>query len=157
MCSSDLAYRDPNSDVLNLLFRYEYRQNPSTLPSSILFGSGSGSTDHILALEAIYAPNWQWELYGKVAFRNSATYLSNDFSANTSTMLSQLRATYRFNYSWDLSAEARWIGQSSTGFSETGYSLEAGYYLTPNLRLSAGYAFGSANDRDFGRDRKSVV
>ncbi len=145
-----LAYRDPNSDVLNLLFRYEYRQNPSTLPSSILFGSGSGSTDHILALEAIYSPNWQWELYGKVAFRNSTTSLSNDFSASTSTTLSQLRATYRVNYSFDLSAEARWIGQSSTGFSETGYSLEAGYYLTPNLRLSAGYAFGSANDRDFG-------
>ena len=145
-----LAYRDPNSDVLNLLFRYEYRQNPSTLPSSILFGTGSGATDHILAIEAIYAPNWQWELYGKVAFRNSSTYLSNDLSVSNSTMLSQLRATYRFNYSWDLSAEARWIGQSSTGFSETGYSLEAGYYLTPNLRLSAGYAFGSANDRDFG-------
>jgi hypothetical protein len=145
-----LAYRDPNSDALNLLFRYEYRQNPSTIPNSILFGTGTGMTDHILALEAIYAPNWQWELYGKVAFRNSTTTLSNDLSIGNSTTLSQLRATYRFNYSWDLSAEARWIGQSSTGFSETGYSLEAGYYLTPNLRLSAGYAFGSANDRDFG-------
>jgi hypothetical protein len=145
-----IAYRDPNSDKLNLLFRYEYRQNPSTLPDSILFTSGTGSTDHVFALEVIYAPNWQWELYGKVAFRNSITYLSSDFSASSSTMLSQVRATYRLNYSWDLSVEARWIGQSSTGFSETGYSLEAGYYLTPNLRLSAGYAFGSANDRDFG-------
>jgi hypothetical protein len=145
-----LAYRDPNNDTLNLLFRYEYRQNPSTLPSSILFGTGSGSTDHILAIEAIYAPNWQWELYGKVAFRNSRTYLSSDFSVSNSTILSQLRVTYRFNYSWDLSAEARWIGQSTTGFSETGYSLEVGYYLTPNLRASAGYSFGSANDSDVG-------
>ena len=65
-------------------------------------------------------------------------------------MLSQFRTTYRFDYSWDISAEARLISQPSTGYSETGFSLEAGYYLTPNLRLSAGYAFGRANDRDLG-------
>lgn len=143
-----LAYRDPHSDVFNALLRYEYRQNPATIPNSILFASGTGTTDHILALEAIYAPNWQWELYGKFALRNSQTSLASDLVGTSTVTLSQVRATYRLNYSWDLSAEARWIGQPSIGYSETGFSLEAGYYMTPNLRLSAGYSFGQANDRD---------
>jgi hypothetical protein len=143
-----LAYRDPHNDTFNALLRYEYRDNPATLPDSILFATGSGSTDHVLAMEAIYAPNWQWELYGKFALRNSTTRLANDFVGSSTVTLSQFRVTYRFDYSWDLSAEGRWIGQPSTGYSETGFSLEAGYYLTPNLRLSAGYAFGQANDRD---------
>jgi hypothetical protein len=145
-----LAYRDPNSDVFNALLRYEYRQNPSTIPNNILFATGSGSTDHILALEGIYAPNWQWELYGKFALRNSRTNLASDLLGSSTVTLSQFRATYRFDYSWDVSAEGRFINQPSTGYSETGFSLEAGYYLTPNLRLSAGYAFGNANDRDLG-------
>ncbi len=145
-----LAYRDPHSDVFNALLRYEYRQNPSTIPNNILFATGSGSTDHILAMEAIYAPNWQWELYGKFALRNSRTTLASDLVGSSTVTLSQFRATYRFDYSWDVSAEGRLINQPSTGYSETGFSLEAGYYLTPNLRLSAGYAFGNANDRDLG-------
>ncbi len=144
-----LAYRDPHSDVFNALLRYEYRQNPSSIPNNILFATGTGTTDHILALEAIYAPNWQWELYGKFALRNSTTYLASDLAGSSTVTLSQFRATYRFSYSWDLSAEARFIAQPSIGYSETGLSIEAGYYLTPNLRLSAGYAFGQANDRDF--------
>ncbi len=145
-----LAYRNPHSDVFNALLRYEYRQNPATIPNSILFATGTGTTDHIVAMEAIYAPNWQWELYGKFALRNSTTYLASDLAGSSTVTLSQFRATYRFDYSWDVSAEGRWIGQPSTGYSETGFSLEAGYYLTPNLRLSAGYAFGNANDRDLG-------
>ena len=145
-----LAYRDPHSDVFNMLLRYEYRQNPSTIPNTILFATGSGSTDHVLAMEAIFAPNWQWELYGKFALRNSRTNLASDLIGSSTVTLSQFRTTYRFDYSWDISAEARLISQPSTGYSETGFSLEAGYYLTPNLRLSAGYAFGRANDRDLG-------
>ncbi|KAM3113706.1 hypothetical protein [Phormidesmis sp. 146-33] len=58
-------------------------------------------------------------------------------------------------YSWDLVGEARWITQPSAGFSETGFLLEAGYYLTPNLRLAAGYSFGRVNDRDFDGSRST--
>ena len=31
---------------------------------------------------------------------------------------------------------------------------EAGYYLTPNLRVAGGYSFGNVNDRDFGDRHK---
>jgi hypothetical protein len=148
-----LAYRDPNSDKFNALLRYEYRQNPSTIPDTILLGSGTGSQDHTFALETIYAPNWQWEFYGKYALRNSTSYIANDLAGTSTVNLGQLRATYRLGYSWDLVGEARLISQSS--YRETGFVVETGYYLTPNLRLSAGYVFGKVDDRDFSGTRSA--
>jgi hypothetical protein len=148
-----LAYRDPNSDKFNALLRYEYRKNPSTIPDTILLGSGTGSEDHTFALEAIYAPNWQWEFYGKYALRNSTSYIASDLAGTNTVNLGQLRATYRLGYSWDLVGEARVISQSS--YSETGFVVETGYYLTPNLRVSAGYVFGKVDDRDFSGTRSA--
>ncbi|GAX43119.1 hypothetical protein NIES4075_41310 [Tolypothrix sp. NIES-4075] len=148
-----LAYRDPNNDKFNALLRYEYRENPAVIPDTILLGSGTGSQDHTFALEGIYAPNWQWEFYGKYALRNSTSYLANDLVGTSTVNLAQLRLTYRLGYSMDLVGEARWIGQSS--YMETGFLLETGYYLTPNLRLSAGYVFGNVDDRDFSGTRSA--
>ena len=150
-----LAYRNPNDDRFNALFRYEYRKNPSTIPDTILFGSGTGSEDHTIALEALYAPNWRWEFYGKYAMRHSSTTLSSDLVGTSTVSLAQLRATYRFGYGWDIVGEARWIAQPSVGFHEMGFVVEAGYYLTPNLRLAAGYSFGRVNDRDFDGSRSA--
>lgn len=148
-----LAYRNPQDDKFNALLRYEYRKNPSTIPDTILFGTGTGAEDHTFAIETIYAPNWQWEFYGKYALRNSTTFLADDFSSKNTTNLGQLRATYRLGYSWDLVGEARLITQSD--YTETGFVVEAGYYLTPNLRLAAGYAFGEIDDRDFDGSRSA--
>ncbi len=150
-----LAFRDPHSDEFNALLKYEYRRNPATIPDTILFGSGTGSQEHLFSAEAIYAPNWQWEFYGKYAFRTSTTYLANDFVANSIVSLAQLRATYRLGYSWDLVGEARWITQPTAGYSETGFLLETGYYLTSNLRLAAGYSLGDISDRDFSGSRSA--
>ena len=144
-----LAYRDPNSDRWNALLRYEYRQNPSTIPETLLFGSGTSSNEHLFALEGIYAPSWRWEFYGKHALRHSTTHLADDFSNSSTVFLSQLRATYRLGYRMDLAVEGRWIGQPSVNFNEFGFAVETGYYVTPDLRLAVGYSFGSVDDRDF--------
>jgi hypothetical protein len=150
-----LAYRDPKNDSFNALLRYEFRNNPSTTPDTILLGSGTGSTDHTLSVEGIYAPSWRWELYGKVGYRRSTSYLANDLVGTSSILLGQLRATYRLGYRWDISAEGRWIDSLSTGSQEYGATAEVGYYLTPNLRLAAGYAWGSVSDRDFNNSRSA--
>ncbi len=150
-----LAYRDPNDDRFNALLRYEYRKNPATIPDTILLGSGTGSEEHVFSAEAIYAPNWQWEFYGKYAFRSSTSYLANDLVGTSTVSLAQLRATYRLGYNMDLVGEARWITQPSASYSELGFLLEVGYWLTPNLRLSAGYAFGQVDDRDFSGSRSA--
>ncbi|RDH50746.1 TonB-dependent receptor [Fischerella thermalis] len=148
-----LAYRDPQNDKFNALLRYEYRKNPAVIPDTVLLGSGTGSEDHTFAVEAIYAPNWQWEFYGKYALRNSTSYLAEDLVGTSTVNLGQLRATYRLGYSWDLVGEARLISQNN--YTETGFVVEAGYYLTPNLRLSAGYVFGKVDDRDFSGTRSA--
>jgi hypothetical protein len=144
-----LAYRDPNNDKFNGLLRYEYRQNPSTIPTDLLREIGRGGTEHVFAAEGIYAPNWRWEFYGKFAMRNSTSYLSNDFSNGSTVYLSQLRTTYKLGYRTDLAVEGRWIGQPGDGFNEFGFAVESGYYVTPDLRLGLGYSFGSVDDRDF--------
>lgn len=148
-----LAYRDPNSDRWNALLRYEYRVNPSTIPDDLLVSSGTGSTDHVFALETIYAPSWRWEFYGKEALRYSSTNASVDQTYSSTVFLSQLRASYRLGYRMDLAVEGRWIGQSKpdglSSYNEFGVAVETGYYLTPDLRLAVGYSFGSVDDRDF--------
>ncbi|MBH8555710.1 TonB-dependent receptor [Nostocaceae cyanobacterium CENA357] len=148
-----LAYRDPKNDKFNALLRYEYRKNPALIPDTILLGSGTGSEDHTFALETIYAPNWQWEFYGKYALRNSTSYIASDLAGTSTVNLAQIRATYRLGYSMDLVGEARWIGQSN--YTETGFVVETGYYLSPNLRLAAGYVFGKVDDRDFSGTRSA--
>lgn len=150
-----LAYRNPDSDKFNALVRYEYRENPSTIPDTILFGNGTGTTDHLISAEAIYAPNWRWELYGKFGWRHSKSFLAQDLIGTSSISLAQLRATYRLNNRWDIGGEVRWIRQNSTGFNEVGAAAEVGYYLNPNLRLAAGYAFGDVSDRDLGNSRSA--
>jgi hypothetical protein len=141
-----LAYRDPQNDQINALLSYQYRKNPGVLPESILSNIGTGYEDHTLATEGIYAPNWQWEFYGKLGLRNGTNYLDKSLTSNSTLLLTQLRTTYRLGYDWDLVGDLRWINQPSTGYSETGLNLEAGYYLTPNLRLGAGYGFGRVTD-----------
>ncbi|MEL6381231.1 MAG: TonB-dependent receptor [Cyanobacteria bacterium J06626_18] len=145
-----MAYRNPASDQFNALLSYEYRRNPSTTPDSLLIDSGIGSRDHTFALEAIYAPNWQWEFYGKYAFRITDSDLADDFDFSNSIHLAQLRAAYRFAYRWDILGEVRYITQPEADYNEIGTSVELGYYLTPDLRLGVGYSFGAADNDGFG-------
>jgi hypothetical protein len=144
-----LAYRDPASDEFNGLLRYEYRQNPSTIPDTLLLGSGTGATDHVFSAEGIYAPSWDWEFYSKFAIRFSNTFLAQNFSNSSSVYLGQMRVTYRTGYDTDLAVEARLIGQPSVNYNEIGLAVEGGYYLTPDLRAYVGYSFGGVDDRDF--------
>lgn len=148
-----LAYRDPAQDKFNALLRYEYRENPDSNPNTLLFGTGSGSSAHLFAVEGIYTPNYRWEFYGKLAMRSTTSYLAKDLVGTNTLTLGQLRAAYKLGYQWDIAMEGRWIGQSNSSFNEFGYLLELGYYMTPNLRLAAGYSFGGATDIDFNGTR----
>ena len=150
-----LAYRDPKNDKLNGLLRYEYEENGGLIPETLLLGNGTGSRDHLFAAEMIYAPNWRWEFYSKLAYRNSKTFVADDFVSSSNISLGQFRTTYRLNYHVDLVGEARTIWQPSADYTESGFLFEAGYYLTPELRLAAGYVFGRADDEDFTGTRSA--
>ncbi len=144
-----LAFRDPADDRFNALLSYQYRSNPNTIPDNLLNSSGAGSRDHLLSIEGIYAPDWQWEFYGRYALRQSTSFLANNISTDSTVLLGQIRATYRFDYRADIAAEVRWIGQPSVNFGELGLALEGGYYLSPDLRAYVGYSFGQVSDNDF--------
>lgn len=148
-----LAYRDPASDKWNGLLRYEFRRNPATTPDTLLVGSGTGSREQLFAVEGIYAPQWQWEVYGKLAVRDSSSYLASDYVASSRLSLAQLRATYRWRRDMDVLAEGRWISEPAAGYGSRGARLELGYYVSPDLRLGAGYSFGRLSDRDFSGTR----
>ena len=150
-----LAYRNPHSDEFNALLRYEYRKNPSLIPETLLVSRGSGSEEHLFSIETIYAPSFRWEFYGKFALRNSSTHFAEDFTGTSNITLTQLRATHRLGEAFDLVGEVRWIDQPSASFSEVGWVTEVGYYITPELRLAAGYVFGEVSDRDFEGIRSS--
>ena len=151
-----MAYRNPTSDQWNALMSYEYRRNPATSPDSLLIDSGIGSSDHTLSLETIYAPNWQWEFYGKYAFRISDATLADDFEFSNSIHLLQFRTSYQFAYRWDVLGEVRYITQPEASFNEVGTSIELGYYLTPDLRLGVGYSFGRVDNDGFGGDFRTA-
>ncbi|HBL13692.1 MAG TPA: hypothetical protein DD379_20300, partial [Cyanobacteria bacterium UBA11162] len=51
--------------------------------------------------------------------------------------------------------EARWISQPSADYNETAFLIEAGYYLTPSLRLAGGYSFGRIEDDDLSGSRSA--
>ena len=148
-----LAYRDPQSDLWNVLLRYDYRVLPSTVPLSILQGTGNSSKGQTLGVEGIYAPSWRWEIYGKYAVRRSEVQLAQDESLAGFISLTQLRATCRFAYNMDVTAEGRWISQPALGESSSSLAADIGYYLTPNLRLALGYSFGRSHDLDFSGQR----
>ena len=150
-----MAYRNPFSDNFNALLNYEYRDNPSTIPDTLLFSSGSGAEDHVVSVEGIYAPSWRWEFYSKFAMRYSKTDLAQNFSNSSTVYLGQMRAAYRLGYRVDLAVEGRTIQQPSADFTEWGWALETGIYVTPDLRVGIGYSFGSVDDRDFTGYRSS--
>ncbi|OKH19923.1 hypothetical protein [[Limnothrix rosea] IAM M-220] len=149
-----LAYRNPYSDKFNALVKYEYRHNPDTIPETLLLGTGNSLREHIFAGEMIYAPNWQWEFYSKLAYRHSSIDLADNFSASSSLGLAQVRARYQMNRWVDLTFGGRWIRQFSAGYDEMGWLGEVGFHPTPNLRLAVGYSSGEINqDRDFDGTR----
>ena len=150
-----LAYRDPLRDTTNLLVHYEYRRNPSVIPDDLLLGSGTGSREQLFAIEGIYAPEWQWEFYGKLARRDSASYLAGDYTDSSRINLAQARATYRFRSNMDIVGDIRWIGQPSTGYHSAGFAVETGFYATPDMRIAVGYSFGRVGDQDFTGEHSS--
>jgi hypothetical protein len=148
-----MSYRDPNDDRFNLLFRYEYRQNPDVSPRTLLFGAGTGSQVHLGAIEALYAPNYRWEFYGKFGWRLTQSSLQGATIGQNQLTLGQFRTTYKLGYAFDLGGEVRWTHQTATGADEVGYLAELGYYITPNVRVATGYSFGRTNDIDFEGNR----
>ncbi len=142
-----LAYRNPSDDRFNALLHYDRRTQSSTGLLDNL--SAGASRESVFAAEAIYAPDWRWEFYGKLAARSSGSQIDEGISAASTLVLAQERVTRHLTGRIDLAGELRQITQSGGIYRATGELVETGYYVTPDLRLAVGYSVGRVRDQDF--------
>lgn len=138
------AYRDTDTNRLNVLGKYEYWTRRDTLPDDNWSGlSGSmlelsNSYDkHIASFHADWHPSRTWWLSGRIAGKRQTNYLKEGASRYSAYMVGA-RLTHDITERWDASIMS--YGMWSPG-SATQYALgvEVGYLITSNLWLSAGY------------------
>lgn len=103
-------------------------------------------TAHVVSSNVNYQPNRQLVLAGRYAFkyvRENNNGIGDNYSAN----LISGRAMFDITEKWDAGIIASTVFDRSS--LRYGLGLEAGYLITSNLWLSAGYNFFGYEDRDF--------
>ncbi|PJJ96900.1 hypothetical protein CO611_07615 [Lysobacteraceae bacterium NML03-0222] len=138
------AYRDTDTNRLNVLGKYEYWTRRDTLPSdrwnALTESQLELSNDydkHIVSIHADWHPSRTWWVSGRVAGKQQTNYLKEAPSRYNAYMVGA-RLTHDITERWDISLMS--YGMWSPG-SATQYALgaEVGYLITSNLWLSAGY------------------
>jgi uncharacterized repeat protein (TIGR01451 family) len=137
-----LAYRPLSHDYFNALLKYQLKNRieGATQPSEI--------TNHIFSLEGFFQPAFSWEIYTKLALKNSwdKTGTFNPIASNISLGLA--RITYKLLYNFELVGEYRNLTQFETFTSFNDFTTEIGFYPIKDLRLAFGYNFFGYNDKD---------
>lgn len=158
-----LAYRDTDTNRLNVLGRYEYwvQRDKSGL-NGYLPPYGSDGSDggyvgdpvatqgfnkHIVSLHGEYHPSRPWWFNGRTAAKWQRDYFDGRDSFYSAFLLGG-RATYDVSKRWDISAMAA-VTYSPQGHTwQKALGMEVGYQLQDNLWLSAGYNWRGFSDRD---------
>lgn len=122
------ARRSSVEPTLETHLNYEYRQRRSST--------------HLLQAAATYRPNWRWEMGSHFGVRQR--------DGQTDALLQAGMAHYLPNR-LDVGGDVRLLQNIGGGARRPalGATMELGYHINANLRLSAGYAFGETKDRDF--------
>ena len=153
-----MAYRDTDTNRVNLLARYEFwtQHDHSGLNAYIppnSDGSGGdpnlsqGFNKHIISVNGDYHPSRPWWLDGRLA----AKWQRDLFSGGNSTYSAYLgsgRVTYDITKRWDISGLAALMYSPQGSSKQYALGAEVGYQLQDNLWLSAGYNVRGFNDRD---------
>ena len=136
-----LAIRPATNDRMGLLFSYNRSLRETVAPEST-------TRDRIetLSADAFYQLNPRLELSARLAARFSASSLGDTPYVSTLTYLAQGRMQYRFAKRYDIAAEMRGLIQPSSATAAKSYAGELGFWVLPDLRLSAGYNFASTKE-----------
>ena len=137
------AYRDTDTNRVNLLSRYEFRFEDTL---GLLQGADTRRKVHIVSTHADWHPARAWQLSGQYA----AKKVDDRTDPAASQFLAHLwsgRAGYDLTKRWDLGALAS-LMWSPDGGRRYALGGEAGYLLRDNLWLSAGYNATGFSDRD---------
>ncbi len=128
------ARRSSPEPKLETHLNYEYRHRRSSA--------------HLLQAAATYRPNWRWEMDSHLGVRQ--------WGGQTDALL-QAGMTHYLPNRLDVGGDVR-VRQNIGGGGRSpalGATVELGYHMNANLRLSAGYAFGETKDRDFRASQPS--
>lgn len=146
-----IAYRDTDTNRLNVLARYEYwlQRDKSGLNTYVpptgsdgMGGSNENASQgfdkHIMSVHGDYHPSRPWWLDGRAA----AEWRRDYFDGTNSTYQAYLlggRVTYDISKRWDISALTSVLYSPQGSAKQYAQGFEAGYQLQDNLWLSAGF------------------
>jgi large repetitive protein len=138
-----LAYRQTDTNYFDALALIEKKRESDTALTAI----NSSREVWIGSAHANFQPTRSVVLNGQVASKWAKENLSG-IPTNSHTSLIGMRVTYDLSERWDVSAMASRLVNHSTGVSQRGLGVEAGYLLYSNVWLSAGYNFMGYRDAD---------
>ncbi|WP_293777369.1 hypothetical protein [uncultured Oxalicibacterium sp.] len=158
------AYRDTDTNRLNVLMRYEYwtqRDRSGTAVYLPTYGSNGsayypgdpygtnneGFDKHIVSAHAEYHPSRPWWFGGRAAAKSQRDYFDGRSDTYQAYLLGG-RVTYDITKRWDLSGLASVMYSPQGHAAQHALGLEAGYQVQDNLWLSAGYNWRGFRDRD---------
>lgn len=149
------AYRPIWDERLNVLARYRYLRD--------LFGQEIDGVDsdrirqesHVFSVEASYDLNRAWTLGTSIGgrFTESSAGLGQPFTSNDA-WLGVVNVRYHLVHAWDLLAEVRHFELTDAEVAETSVLLGAYRHIGNNVKIGAGYNFGTFSDdlTDLTRD-----
>lgn len=147
------AYRDTDTNRVNVLGKYEYWTRRDTVlndqwsqfPSNGLDLSNSYDK-HIVSVHADWHPSRTWWLNTRVAGKRQTNYFNDSQSRHTAYLVGA-RLTHDITERWDVSLMGyqMWSPGSSKQYAA---GAELGYLITSNLWLSAGYNVRGFRDDD---------
>ena len=137
-----LAYRPVDENWLNLVAKYEVKTDKNHYIAPFL---DYGAT--IISLHSFIEPVQKLEIGVKFAYKSS-TENSVNFGTTTNTNFYLVRAEYDITEDLNAGGEYRILQQWEAGDLLNGYSLDAGYVVYRNVRLTAGYNFKGYKERD---------
>jgi hypothetical protein len=137
-----IAYRPLNSDFFNALFKYQLRKNHDGLEFS------SDVLNNIFSFEGFFQPSYYWEIYTKLAWKNSYDMTKGFNPIYSNIGLGLARITYKIAYNFDIVGEYRNLAQIETGTFLNDFTTELGYFPMKDLRLGLGYNFFGYTDKD---------
>lgn len=147
------AYRDTDTNRVNVLGKYEYWTRRDTVlndqwsqfPSNGLDLSNSYDK-HIVSVHADWHPSRTWWLNTRVAGKRQTNYFNDSQSRHTAYLVGA-RLTHDITERWDVSLMGYQMWSPGNG-KQYAAGAELGYLITSNLWLSAGYNVRGFRDDD---------
>lgn len=137
-----MAYRPLESDFFNAIFKYQIKKRNEGINEL------SDILNNIISFEGFFQPSYSWEVYTKLALKNSYDSTDGYKPVFSNIGLGLARVTYKINYNFDVVGEYRNLTHFETKTSYNDFTGEIGYFPIKDLRLALGYNLFGYNDKD---------